>query len=270
MSVNPAARLWRTNSKCAKAKIQLFEYIEVFYNQWRHHPTVGHVTPSGGVRANSMGQSPALIGWMWSSRHSPCIANGPRLPAPYLSETPALIHVRLPPWRDGAVRMAGARRATSPLCIDAAAQSPARTLAITGESLETLVDLVAYKEKAMPSAEDFAYLQLTPNELERKVGELLLAGELGGKPTRDADKIAAARRWFKTNTEAFAQAVCGNTLITQTLLGADKKERNAIFVAVFDAIARLQGLPIPVAAIAAMILNYGIKRLCGRPSPRAS
>jgi putative transposase len=36
---------------CGDAKMQLFDYIEVFYNQRRRHSTIGYVSPAAFERA---------------------------------------------------------------------------------------------------------------------------------------------------------------------------------------------------------------------------
>jgi len=43
----------------ASAKVKLFDYIEVFYNQERRHSTLGHVSPAEFERAARMEQAAA-------------------------------------------------------------------------------------------------------------------------------------------------------------------------------------------------------------------
>ena len=38
-------------ASCGEAKMQLFDYIEVFYNQRRRHSTIGYVSPAAFERA---------------------------------------------------------------------------------------------------------------------------------------------------------------------------------------------------------------------------
>ena len=48
---------------CGVAKTELFEYIDVFYNQRRRHSTVGHVSPTAfEQRALSAATSERCVG----------------------------------------------------------------------------------------------------------------------------------------------------------------------------------------------------------------
>jgi hypothetical protein len=97
-------------------------------------------------------------------------------------------------------------------------------------------------------------------DVERAIGELLLAAEFGSKQLGDAEKRQAATNWFNANADRFAAVVCANTFITQTIGG--HPDRNTLFGLVCDAVAGLSGLPVPVGSLSALILNRGIERLC--------
>jgi putative transposase len=45
---------------CGDAKMQLFDYIEVFYNQGRRHSTIGYVSPAAFER-QAIGMSPVVF-----------------------------------------------------------------------------------------------------------------------------------------------------------------------------------------------------------------
>ena len=42
---------------CGDAKMKLFDYIEVFYNQRRRHSTIGYVSPAAFERAAAQRES---------------------------------------------------------------------------------------------------------------------------------------------------------------------------------------------------------------------
>jgi putative transposase len=44
---------------CGTAKMELFDYIEVFYNQRRRHSTIGYVSPAAFERKALMGRAPS-------------------------------------------------------------------------------------------------------------------------------------------------------------------------------------------------------------------
>lgn len=58
--------------------------------------------------------------------------------------------------------------------------------------------------------------------------------------------------------------MCGNQLIRNELFGKDKQDRNVLFGTVIDTLTKLSGFPIPVAAIAAKLIHYGLDRLCAK------
>ena len=47
---------------CGEAKMQLFDYIEVFYNQRRRHSTIGYVSPAAFERAAAVHRASAMRG----------------------------------------------------------------------------------------------------------------------------------------------------------------------------------------------------------------
>jgi hypothetical protein len=114
----------------------------------------------------------------------------------------------------------------------------------------------------MPSADDLKYLQMTPQDLELTIGALLLEDTLGAKSATDAEKRSAAGEWFAANLGRFRQGVCWNQRIRKDLFGKDKQDRNLLFATVIDALTALGGFPVPVAAISAQLIHYGLDRLC--------
>lgn len=114
----------------------------------------------------------------------------------------------------------------------------------------------------MPSAEDVKFLRMTPQDLDLAIGASLLEDAFGAKPTTDAEKRSAAMEWFTANLERFRRGVCGNQTIRKVLFGTDKQDRNVLFGTLIDTLSRLGGFPVPVAAIAAKLIHYGLDRLC--------
>ena len=114
----------------------------------------------------------------------------------------------------------------------------------------------------MPSADDLKYLQMSPHDLELSIGASLLEDSFGAKPATDAEKRSAAAQWFSANLDRFRHGVCGNHLIRSSMFGKDKQDRNVLFGTVIDTLAKLGGFPIPVAAIAAKLIHYGLDQLC--------
>jgi hypothetical protein len=51
-------------------------------------------------------------------------------------------------------------------------------------------------------------------------------------------------------------------LVRKDLFGKDKQDRNVLFGTVIDTLAKLGGFPVPVAAIAAKLIHYGLEQLC--------
>ena len=114
----------------------------------------------------------------------------------------------------------------------------------------------------MPSADDLKYLRMSPHELELAIGGSLVEDTFGAKPATDAEKRSAATEWFSANLGRFRNGVCGNQLISSQLFGKDKQDRNVLFGTVIDTLARIGGFPVPVAAIAAKLIHYGLGELC--------
>jgi putative transposase len=72
---------------CGDAKMQLFDYIEVFYNQRRRHSTIGYISPAEFERqasSNVARLEGALVG-----THAPA--------SPFLAEADERLHSLLPP-----------------------------------------------------------------------------------------------------------------------------------------------------------------------------
>ena len=62
-------------ASCGDAKVALFDYIEVFYNQRRRHSTIGYVSPAAFERQ-------AIVRREWSARVHPGVAGGILQPDP--------------------------------------------------------------------------------------------------------------------------------------------------------------------------------------------
>jgi hypothetical protein len=110
--------------------------------------------------------------------------------------------------------------------------------------------------------DDLKYLEMSPHELDLDIGSSLLEDTFGAKDATDAEKRAAAADWFHANLGRFRNGVCGNQLIRKDLFGDDKQDRNVLFGTVIDTLAKLGGFPVPVAAIAAKLIHYGLDQLC--------
>lgn len=52
----------------------------------------------------------------------------------------------------------------------------------------------------------------------------------------------------------------------QKFVGKDKKERNLLIAEALDVVLNGLGVPVPVAALTAKLLHYGVDRMCGECS----
>jgi hypothetical protein len=110
-------------------------------------------------------------------------------------------------------------------------------------------------------------LQKSVDELDIELGRLLLADEFGFKPITEAHAKATARHWLAANIVRFRNVVCTHPVIQKQLLHKQAQTRNELFLAVADALVRLQGLDgIPVALLAARLIHYGLEKLCAEMS----
>ena len=73
---------------CGEAKMQLFDYIEVFYNQRRRHSTIGYVSPAEFERQSTCGRSLQLEGAL-GGLHTPS--------GTFLAQAAERLHNFLPP-----------------------------------------------------------------------------------------------------------------------------------------------------------------------------
>jgi hypothetical protein len=112
---------------------------------------------------------------------------------------------------------------------------------------------------------DQSFLDMSSDELEVFIGTALLRDEFGSKDVSDAEKRAVAQRWFSSNLDEFRTAICGSGIIQDKLFGPQHAERNLLFGAVVDALGALRGLPVPVAALSAQVIHYGLRQLCAEP-----
>ena len=104
-------------------------------------------------------------------------------------------------------------------------------------------------------------LAKSPAEIEILIGEALLADDFGAKDASEAEKRAVARRWFEANLDTFRALVCGSAAL-RAVFGSKKKDRNALLGALADVLGSQYGLTIPVTALSAMIIHYGVDKLC--------
>lgn len=122
----------------------------------------------------------------------------------------------------------------------------------------------------MPTADDYAFMEMSSHELDLAIGGELTRDGLGAKDLSDAEKISAAQRWFDVSRGRLRGQICTDPTIRGTLFGRDKQERNVLFASVFDIVARIGGFPVPVGAITAKLIHYGLDQLCGDGSAEAS
>ncbi|MET8682527.1 hypothetical protein ABZW18_34510 [Streptomyces sp. NPDC004647] len=115
----------------------------------------------------------------------------------------------------------------------------------------------------MVTQSDLALLDLPERQLDVMLGEALTAEEFGKRDYSDIERQAVARRWLTANLGRIRSAVCGPAL-RAVLRSAEAEKRNLLFAAVADAlIVGFQGLPVPVAVLAARLVHYGLDDLCG-------
>ncbi|MEO6731646.1 MAG: hypothetical protein ABIN01_10550 [Ferruginibacter sp.] len=108
------------------------------------------------------------------------------------------------------------------------------------------------------------YLKMSEQEIDLFIGEALLKDSMGSAPVSDTEKQIAAQNWFEANLHRFAKAVCEKKGAMNSLIGPEKKERNSLLGAVADVLLKVLGPSgiVPVAALAAKLLHYGIDQLC--------
>ncbi|MET7367600.1 hypothetical protein ABZS61_17430 [Streptomyces sp. NPDC005566] len=102
---------------------------------------------------------------------------------------------------------------------------------------------------------------MSKDDLELIFGEALLADEFGAKDQSDGEKRAAARRWFQAQLSGLRTLVCQNPSIAG-YLGPEAKDRNALLSVLIDILGSQYGQTVPVAALSAQVLHYGIDKLC--------
>ena len=108
-------------------------------------------------------------------------------------------------------------------------------------------------------------LDKSPDELDLLLGEALVADEFGAKDLSNVEKQATARRWFQSHVNEFKEAVCVSSIRTK-VFAAKKADRNTLFAAVFDALGKLVGIPVPIAVLSARLIHYGLDQLCADES----
>jgi hypothetical protein len=104
---------------------------------------------------------------------------------------------------------------------------------------------------------------LSDTELDTLLGDALYADDFGAKAPTDAEKIRRAQRWFTSQMGEFRRVVCSQRMVQSYLDKKDSAERE-LFDAVVAALASMTGLPVPVSALAAKIVRFGVSNLCPR------
>ena len=104
---------------------------------------------------------------------------------------------------------------------------------------------------------------LPETELDRLLGEALYANDFGAKPPTEAEKVRRAQRWFASQMGEFRRVICGHPIVDRYLQQKDSVERE-LFDAVATALASLTGVPVPISALAAKIVRFGVSNLCPR------
>ena len=107
-----------------------------------------------------------------------------------------------------------------------------------------------------------AMFAMSSDHIEAMIGEALLADEFGSKGVSDAEKRSIARNWFTDNLDRFRDLLCGSHAVRDSVLGPGKKDRNALFGALIDVLDAHFGVTVPVAALAVMIVHWGIDKVC--------
>ena len=120
----------------------------------------------------------------------------------------------------------------------------------------------------MPDPER-SYLDMSPEELDLEIGRLALAEQFGSKPVSDAEARAVAGRWFAMNLARLRSGVCAHPLVQSQLLDKGAQNRNDLFAAIADAVAKLAAFGIvPVTLLSARLVHYGVNRLCAEAEAR--
>lgn len=117
---------------------------------------------------------------------------------------------------------------------------------------------------AKPSQTDLRYLEMGEQELLSSIGRILLADTLSQRPADERDIRLAARRWFDQQLGGLRKIICENPDF-RAQLGPGQNDRNTLFGIVFDILSGPllgRSLDIPVGALTAQVLVYGIPKLC--------
>jgi hypothetical protein len=107
-----------------------------------------------------------------------------------------------------------------------------------------------------------ALLSLPVEDIEQLIGAALLAETFGSKEPSNQEMRATARRWFAANLPGIRSLVCESAVIRSGLGGRGAKDRNTLVGALIDVLGTRYGVTVPVAALAVMIIHFGIERLC--------
>jgi hypothetical protein len=113
----------------------------------------------------------------------------------------------------------------------------------------------------MTTPVDSKYLEMSNDELELLVGDRLLVDSFGAQPPTVEARRGLARSWFSQNLATFRAQVCGRDFVSNYMASKHAQDRLLLLGSIMDAIAGFVGV-VPVAAAAAMIINYGLESLC--------
>lgn len=114
----------------------------------------------------------------------------------------------------------------------------------------------------MENTQEPDFLRMSEEELDLIIGEALFRDSLGSKPISDFEKRAGAINWFQANIQRLSDAVCQDKGVINFLVGPERAERNVLFGAVVDALTGVFGGTVPLGALSAKLLHYGVDRLC--------
>ena len=110
---------------------------------------------------------------------------------------------------------------------------------------------------------DSEWQEKSIDELDQLIGQYLLADDLGFKSFTQKEFRETAQRWFAMRLGEIRKLVCTNPKVQKLLTSKSKQDRNELFCAVVDALLTFAGCDhIPIAALAARLLHYGIDSLC--------
>ena len=120
----------------------------------------------------------------------------------------------------------------------------------------------------MSTPEELALLDLPSEELDRRLGRALTAGEFGAKDLSDAETEASGRRWFNAHLGDFRRMICLESPLRKQIFADEQIARTTLFAAVIDEVNKHTfGVELPSAVLAARLVHYGLDKLCSSVEP---